>query len=84
MRKSNVTSNAFRSVSYDPQQMRLEVEFHNGRRYAYHGVPHGTHWNFVNADSVGDFFHKQIKGKFKHQELQPLKDTKAADEEPEV
>jgi len=36
----------------------------------------------VNADSVGDFFHKTIKNKFAYQELPPLKDTKAAHEEP--
>jgi len=36
----------------------------------------------VNADSVGDFFHKTIKNKFKYQELPPLKDTQAKDEEP--
>jgi len=82
MRRSNVTSNAFRTVGYDPATRTLEIEFHNGRRYAYAGVSTHTHMRMVNADSVGDFFHKTIKNKFKYQELPPLKDTQAKDEEP--
>lgn len=83
MIRSNVTSNMLRTIGYDAGKRTLEVEFHNGRRYVYSGVDSHTHFKFVNADSVGDFFHKNVKNKFKHQELAPLKNTKAAYEEPE-
>lgn len=82
MRRLNVTSNMLRSIGYDQASRTLEVEFHNGRRYAFGGVSVSTHARFLNADSVGDFFHKEIKGKFKYKELGPLRDSKAKDEEP--
>jgi hypothetical protein len=83
MIRSRVTSNAFRSIAYDGDTKMLEVEFHNGRRYQFQGVPHGAHYDFVNADSVGDHFHRNIKGRFKYKELGPPRSTKAAYEEPE-
>ena len=83
MKRLNVTSNAFRTVAYDKERQRLEIEFHNGRRYEYHGISPGTHYNLINADSIGTFFHRNIKLnlQYKSRELGPLKESIDKDEE---
>jgi hypothetical protein len=85
MRRLNVTSNAIRTIGYDEDSARMEVEFHNGRRYEIRGVGPGVHDDLINADSIGTHFHRNIRTnpKFKIRELGPLRDSKAKDEEPE-
>lgn len=83
MIRSRVTSNPFRSIGYDAKTKTLEVEYKNGRRYHLSGVPSGVHYNLVNADSIGNHYNLNIRNKYKTQEMPPLRNTKAAYEEPE-
>ena len=42
----------------------LTVTMHNGKRYAYKGVPLPIYLDFVAADSAGRYFGQYVKGKF--------------------
>lgn len=83
MKRLKVTSNALRTIGYDHEARKLEIEFHNGRRYEIAGVSPGTHYSLINADSVGTFFHRNIRTNpaYKMKELGPLKESIDADEE---
>lgn len=60
VKSSNITS-----VAYDPAAQELEVQFKNGGRYRYAGVPATAHAALMAADSVGAHFHQHIKSAFK-------------------
>ena len=80
--RNPVVSNSIKAVGYHEESQTLEVEFRNGRRYRYAGVGKQHHFKFLAADSPGDFFHKNVKGLFKHVEVDPRKESQAAEEEP--
>jgi len=82
MIRSRVTSNPFRSVAYDEKSKTLEVEYNNGRRYQLSGISAHHHDNLVNADSVGNYYNLNLRGKFKTVELTRRRDTLREGEEP--
>lgn len=47
----------------------LYIHFHNGRTYAYLDVPEQTATNMVAAESVGKFFHANVKNSYAWTEL---------------
>ena len=65
MERTPVTSAHMVSVGYDPGARKLHVEFHNGQVYEYSGVPEVFHKTLMNADSQGEFFHRNVKPHFK-------------------
>ena len=81
MKRLPVTSSGIRSVGYDDDAGHMEVEFHNGRLYRYHQFPKRLHSKFLNARSIGDFFHVEIRPFYKGIEVKPLKESQAKDEE---
>jgi len=81
-KRNPVVSNSIKAVGYHEETSTLEVEFRNGRRYRYADVSKAHYFRFLNADSPGDFFHKNVKGRFKHVEVDPRKESQAAEEEP--
>jgi alpha-mannosidase len=60
-KRTRVKSSVIASVGYDARQRRLEVEFHNGRVYAYFEVPASVYEDLVTAESVGKFFNEGVK-----------------------
>lgn len=61
-----VESSQIKSVGYeavDATSGVLEVEFSTGAIYTYANVPPGLHSAFMEAESKGKFFGKQIKSK---------------------
>lgn len=54
---------------YDPQKLELDVTFHGGRKYRYHGVLPSQFEAFGNAESRGAYLHKHIIGIHKVQKL---------------
>lgn len=50
-----------RSAGYDADTQTLEVEFNNGRVYAYGGVPQAEYDGMMNAPSAGKYFVANIK-----------------------
>lgn len=61
MEREFVTSSTILSVGYEPQTETLEVEFRSGGVYQYYNVPEPVHQQFLQADSLGKFFHAYIK-----------------------
>jgi hypothetical protein len=59
-----VSSSMACAVGYDHNEQILQVEFHAGAVYQYSGVEPQTWQDLYTSDSVGRFFHQEIKGRF--------------------
>ena len=55
-------SSAIRSALYVDNQ--LSVTFHTGTTYVYQGVPKKLADEFLAAESLGSFFHRNIRTTF--------------------
>lgn len=53
-------------VGHDPDAHVLEIKFKDGGIYRYAGVDADKHAAMLKADSVGKFFHANVKGTHKH------------------
>lgn len=62
MTRTPVQSGSIASAGHDGHA--LEVEFKNGGVYRYAGVPKSAYDEMLAADSVGRYFHGNIRGKF--------------------
>ena len=69
MERMAVDSSSVSSVGYDPATFELEVEFRNGRTYRYQQVPIAAYRLLLQAPSIGEFLHKQIKPRFAAREV---------------
>lgn len=58
-----VSSSAISAIGYDGYV--LTVVFHNGRAYDHPGVPPSVFQAFVTAPSLGAFYNRYIRGRFK-------------------
>ena len=58
-----VNSSAIRAVDYDGST--LTVEFHTGRTYDHPDVPYSVYLELMNAPSIGAYYNKNIRGKYK-------------------
>lgn len=56
-----VRSSAMESISYDRSRLALRVTFNSGKTYEYGSVPPQVAREFVQADSKGRFFGKEIR-----------------------
>lgn len=57
-----VNSSAIRAVGYDGST--LTVEFHTGRVYDHPNVPYSVYLGLMQADSMGAFYNRHIRGKY--------------------
>lgn len=58
-----VNSSAIRAVGYDGYT--LTVEFHSGRIYDHPGVPCSVYVEFMNATSMGAYYNRHIRGRYR-------------------
>lgn len=65
MNKQQVTSSNIESVGYDSDEQTMEVTFLNGATYQYFDVPEEIFTSMINADSVGSYFAKTVKGTYR-------------------
>ena len=65
----SVSSSNINAIGYDPDSMKLTVEFKSGGTYEYAGVDPAMYTQFLQAESIGKFFHANIKGQFDHQKV---------------
>lgn len=56
-------------VGHDPDKNILEVKFKSGGVYQYAGVDADKHKAMMSADSVGGFFHANVKATHKHTKI---------------
>jgi hypothetical protein len=57
-------SKIVKSVAYDAPTLRMEVALTTGPVYQYVGVTPERHRAFVTAESLGQHFNKEIRGKY--------------------
>ncbi|MGA3211047.1 MAG: KTSC domain-containing protein [Terriglobales bacterium] len=69
MEYTEVTSTNVFGVGYDLGSCTLLVDFLNGSQYLYFEVPPDLADGLVNADSVGGYLAKHIKGKYEYRRL---------------
>lgn len=62
-------SSNIEQVDYDGNTLVLTVHFKNGGKYQYAGVPPGIFEKFTEAESLGSFFHKNIRSKYDSKKL---------------
>lgn len=63
-------SSNIEQCEYDHQTKELKVKFHHGGTYTHKGVPHAVWLGMQTADSVGGYYHRQIKGRFDYEREQ--------------
>lgn len=73
-----VCSSNIEAVGY--QYGSLYIRFHHGGCYQYDRVPHSTYTQLIEAESPGQYFHREIRGKFEFKKLDfdPFEVRKAA------
>jgi hypothetical protein len=58
-----------RLVGYDPKLRMLEVVFNTGDRYRYKGVPRSKYEELMNAESIGQYMHRNIIGSYDYERV---------------
>lgn len=63
MQMIQVDSSAINAIGYDGYT--LTVEFHSGRIYDHPGVPHSVFTALMNASSIGRYYNRHIRGRYR-------------------
>ncbi len=66
MEMVNVDSANLSEIGYDPDTKKLHVVFNNGALYHYEDVPQETYDELVESDSIGSFFHEEVRYSFNY------------------
>jgi len=69
MLRTPVTSSNLRSVGYDPQTQKLEIEFISGGVYEYFTVPVNVYQGLMSAASHGRYFDQNIKNIYQYRRI---------------
>jgi len=67
--EQEVVSSQFKKVKYNSEEKTLIITFNNNKRYEYSGMSAEQFKNFMEADSLGSYFGKHIKGHFDYRPL---------------
>jgi len=67
----SLESSILAAAEHDPSQGQLRLEFRDGTRYAYFGVPPQAFHDLLHADSKGAFFNRHIRSQFKCLRIEP-------------
>jgi hypothetical protein len=57
------------TAAYDPESRELTIEFQSGDEYKYTGVDSGTYRGLTLAGSAGQYFARNIKGRFPYDQV---------------
>jgi hypothetical protein len=66
---NEIQSSNIKKTEFDTESKELVVEFNNGLRYLYEGVPHQIYTQFRTSDSQGKFFNSKIAKTYKYKKL---------------
>ena len=69
MERTPVKSSLLVSVGYDRGELKLETELTSGAIYEYSAVPPWIHSGLMSADSLGDYYNKRIRDKYRWEQL---------------
>ncbi len=70
MERIAVRSQDIAIVGYDAQAKTLEITFRRGGVYEYSEVPAEVHRNLMEAASIGTYFGRKIKDKYRSAKIQ--------------
>lgn len=59
-----VTSSNIEAIGHDPDANELHVKFASGQTHIYENVGAATHAALMAADSIGKYFHANIRSAF--------------------
>ena len=65
MKMTSVKSSNIKAVGYDEGKMILRVRFYSGGTYEYKDVPRKVWMDFITSKSLGKYFYKNIRDKYK-------------------
>jgi KTSC domain len=69
MKLKRVESEMLEAVRYDARLRVLEVIFNKGGKYRYKGVPPFEYEGLMNAESIGQYMHKRIIGRYPYERV---------------
>lgn len=69
MERQHVDSSVIVAVGYDDSSSILEVVFRTGRTYRYFRVPQAAFDALVHAKSVGGYFNREIRPRYRGVEV---------------
>jgi KTSC domain-containing protein len=55
--------------TYDSESQDLTIAFKNGASYRYTNVPQSVWMGLQNSASLGEYFARQIKNRYTHEQL---------------
>lgn len=64
-----VDSSVIAAIGYESALSRLEVHFHTGRVYRYFLVPQSVYDELVEAESVGRYFNRNVRNRYRAEEV---------------
>lgn len=66
-----VKSSNIAALGYDPEAKALTVQFKSGALHRYADVPPETHAEMLDAESIGKYFHANVRSAFKSSPVDP-------------
>lgn len=69
MKLKRVESEMLEAVGYDARLRVLEVIFNKGGKYRYKEVPAFEYDGLMNAESMGQYMHKRIIGRYPYERV---------------
>lgn len=69
MHRIALDSTTLASVLYSPDRCLLDMEFRDGAVYHYFDVPLPTYRELLQADSKGTYFNRNIRNRFRYQQV---------------
>ena len=69
MDRQRVSSSNISSIGYDINFNILEIEFHDGSIYQYHGVGKSAYNSLMSAASHGSYFSNFIKDRYSYRQI---------------
>jgi uncharacterized protein YuzE len=67
--EAGVKSSVISRVEYDDEARELDIRFKSGKTYRYFRVPSEVYAALLDAESQGNFFNKEIKDVYRHEEV---------------
>lgn len=65
-----VESSAIKSLTYDGRRKVLGIQFTSGHSYLYFAVPKSALDRMLKADSIGKFYHREIKDVYESERIE--------------
>ena len=75
MQRIPVKSTTLAALAYHGSLWQLELEFRNGSVYLYSAVPEHTYQELLQASSKGQYFNRNIRGRFPTTRTSPIERT---------